>query len=337
MPATHPTVPLPDGDNIPTLLLTRLIAEALLPDLENCEGMGCVMGMRKSTESGVFPFKLNKADREALEPLFADLPKVRGCMSEHERQDFLSAYEKHPQKPNGAPYFATQFDIDRRKNEIQLLDDAHQDVLRKKIKSGEVNVFDHIHCPTDSLGINVFMSRLSAEKYLGSINLTSTPADQPKERSIATGTHADEITVTASQPTENPKESQTATSSEKHRENEHPEAIAMTSVKHTVDVDAPHIPPKTNSIGRIAMKAAWLIQEEHKRPAKAREVFNKLIEWYRSKSSYAEATITDFDEKEVILKWIAPKFPQGKPYNLKACQRHIKLWQASSLEATGDK
>jgi hypothetical protein len=340
----RPIVSLPEEVNIEVLWLTRKIAEALLPDLSNCEGVTCVMGIRQRTEAGEFPIKLRKADLQAVELLLADLPRVHACMSDAELEHFQLAYDQHPRKLSGTLYFASQFDIDRRKAEVESVDEVHRGVLRKKIASGDLNVFDDVHRPVSTLGFNVFMARENAEEYLASINLMPSPAVltgtrlQKKELLQTTQGNSGDSTLPASEVTLLESDGSDHRSAKQVSDQavkaESLSAMPTGGVKHKLDDDAPHIPPKTNSIGRVTMKAAWKLGIELNRRARAREVFTRLGEWHQSNSQLAESVISDYDGKSMTLKWKSPKTPHGKQYNLKACQRHIDLWQKSCDAAT---
>lgn len=319
MPTERPTVTLPDGEDIPILDFTRRIAESLLPDLKDCSGLTCVVGIKKQTAAGLFPFKLSKADIASLEPLFADLPKVHACMSDEELVHFLSAYEAHPNKPEGTPYFVSESDIQRRQAEIESLDDVHRQAIREKIRAGEMKVYDQNHCPAKALGFNVFMSRSSAMQYLASINLKLADLDLQDTNNVS------EIVASSIEREGEPLQVDRTGALVP------PPNAAVASpypprVKHSSETDAPHIPPKTNDIGRIAMKAAWIIGKELERRATSNEVMGKLGEWYKNKSPLAEGIIHKFDEEKMTLWWITPKYPSGKIYMLKGCGRHIDIW-----------
>lgn len=296
MPMNKAVVTLPKGDNICTLQLTRLIAETLVPSLENIEGLDCIRGMRKPVPGGTFPFELTDADRKILKPLLSKLPVLRANMSEQEKDNFLNAYRKLTNKPDGEPYFRNEDEVQQQRYVAQELDYSHQEALRKKIKAGEIKVFDEGHRPTDTLGYNTFLSRSDAIAYLTAINLVKRPT--LTREALA---HVDD---TDAVPTQTPH-------------------------GHSLDGDIPHLYKRVVGIGRVAIRAAWHIQLEKKSLATANETYVKLIQWYKEQSPHAEGLIVGYDEKKRQLKWYANgRKLEGTLYTLEGCKRHIEEWQA---------
>jgi hypothetical protein len=283
----RPSVQLPDGEDIGTLELTQLIAMAIHPNPENLQGVDCIRCIYKETEFGKFPFKLSPVELEQIELLLPSLPPLRGRMSTSEVEGFFAAYQELTNKPIGDLVLVSTHDANEFKQTVEHLNTVHQDALRNRIRSGSLSAYTHEHLPANSLGSHVFISRSDAISYLTSINLL--PGTVPAiVRSVSTSNQ---------------------------------------NVVHRLDTEAPNIPPRTRAIGRIAIKAAWQIQNELQRPANPIEAFHRLIEWWQNKSSLAGGVIVDFDPKNNILKWAAPAFPKGKPFKVSDCDYVVKKWQ----------
>lgn len=283
----RPSVQLPDGDEIGTLEFAQLIAEAIRPNPEKCQGVDCIRCIYKETDYGRLPFKLSEAERNQLEELLPKLPPLRGKMFALEMEKFLKAYRKLPDKPQGELVLVSEHDVDEYRQAVEQLIEIHQFALRSRIASGKLNAYTQDRTPADGLGANVFISRSDAVRYLASIGLLEE-AVSPVSTSVGK---------------------------------------SKSSVIHSANGDAPYLWPGIRNNSRIAVKAAWHIQNEKKRPATPKETLTLLVEWWRTNSPLGEGIFFDFDEKAQELKWYTQTHPAGTSFTLADCEYAIKKWQ----------
>ena len=292
------TVQLPEGDDIEAWQLTTLIAKAIRPSLDKSRGIACVIGKKTyvNEEFGTLRTKgLSESEAEKLDTLLKDLPSIHAAMAEDEQEEFMEKFRAHPDRPNWEPYFATEVDIEKRKYEIQNLQEDHMKVLKDMYAAGKLFAYDLNHRPTKLAGFNVFISRVDAIHYLKSINLFDDVEPSIKLDS--------EIS---------------------------PQAKGANVTEHYIDENIHCLPKRITWIGRLVLKAATQIYQETGRKASPQETFGRLIEWFKSDSSYAENCIIDFKVETRSLYWRADRFPRGKPFDLKGCAEMLKKWYAKN-------
>lgn len=80
------------------------------------------------------------------------------------------------------------------------------------------------------------------------------------------------------------------------------------------------------SMGKLAIKAAWLIEGESKRAATAKQVMARLQDW--ADGGHEPATLLKSDKKNHAVIWITGKRVE-KPYDIEACGKTLETWMAS--------
>lgn len=80
------------------------------------------------------------------------------------------------------------------------------------------------------------------------------------------------------------------------------------------------------SMGKLAIKAAWLIEGETNRAATAKQVMTRLQEW--ADGGHEPATLLKSDKKNHAVKWITGKRVE-KSYDIEACGKTLETWTDS--------
>jgi hypothetical protein len=80
------------------------------------------------------------------------------------------------------------------------------------------------------------------------------------------------------------------------------------------------------SMGKLAIKAAWLIEGESKRAATSKQVIARLQEW--ADGGHEPATLLKSDKNNHAVIWITGKRAE-KSYDIEACGKALENWMAS--------
>lgn len=182
-----PCIELPLGDTIDCWCLTRAIAKATHPTLEDAQGIECVIGKivphPNIEEHFQLPYKLTDDDRTALEPLLERLPELHGKMTDLEIDTFLYLYSALPNRLTWVPRLNSRAEIDRIEFEQWHIQTVHREQLQQRLQDGRIQAFDSDHIPEKRIGPNVYIPRKQAVAYLLECGIQIGSADESKNLS----------------------------------------------------------------------------------------------------------------------------------------------------------
>lgn len=100
------------------------------------------------------------------------------------------------------------------------------------------------------------------------------------------------------------------------------------SAATTVDRSFDSVPGRTprTAIGKLTIKAAWMIEGETNRAATATQVMTRLQEWADDGTEPGALLKSDKQKRAVI--WVTGK-AKPKPFDADACGKALETWQKS--------
>jgi|GEM_PF-668410 len=109
--------------------------------------------------------EMTPQERRSVLRLLPGLPAQPG-MSRSERELFMDAYLKHPDRLPWKPVFVSEEEITANGFELLRIQDKHFRALHQQIASGEISAVDQDHIRQTRAGMNIFIHRTDALRYL---------------------------------------------------------------------------------------------------------------------------------------------------------------------------
>ncbi len=124
---------------------------------------------------------MSAAERTALLRILPGLPSRAG-MPPREREVFMDAYLKHPDRLPWRPVFVSEETVAANGHQILQIQEKHRLALQQEIASGKLIAFNQHHIDEGRAGKNIFIRREDALNYLKAHRFRTV--DDPGSRSI---------------------------------------------------------------------------------------------------------------------------------------------------------
>lgn len=124
---------------------------------------------------------MTAAERATLLRILPSLPPHAG-MSAREREVFMDAYLKHPDRFPWRPVFVSEETVAANGHQILEIQEKHRLALQQEIASGQLIAFNQHHIDEGRAGKNIFIRREDALNYLKAHRFRTV--DDPGSRSI---------------------------------------------------------------------------------------------------------------------------------------------------------
>jgi len=124
---------------------------------------------------------MSAAERTALLRILPGLPPHAG-MPPREREVFMDAYLKHPDRLPWRPVFVSEETVAANGHQILQIQEKHRLALQQEIASGKLIAFNQHHIDEGRAGKNIFIRREDALNYLKAHRFRTV--DDPGSRSI---------------------------------------------------------------------------------------------------------------------------------------------------------
>lgn len=160
-------IQLPPDDPIDLWDFTRLIAKSICPSMREAEDYAWLQKklVKLPTSDLEIQSDMSAAERAALLRILPGLPPHAG-MSAREREVFMDAYLKHPDRLPWKPVFVSEETVASNSLEILQIQEKHRLALQQEIASGKLIAFDQHHIEKNLAGKNIFIRREDALNYL---------------------------------------------------------------------------------------------------------------------------------------------------------------------------
>lgn len=179
------TIRLPERDVFTTDEFITAICKATHRQHEDAKGIDCIIGAQIDPETTKNLTIVNNEwqtikdgtsliptldDKAALTRILPSLPPLRAKMSSEEKDKFIAAYKKHPNRlPYLIPIFITEGDINSNHFSMQLCRMIQANQINEDIKKGNVNIFYIGGQTARSIDQNTCISRSDALKFINRI------------------------------------------------------------------------------------------------------------------------------------------------------------------------
>ncbi|MET3916830.1 putative DNA-binding transcriptional regulator AlpA [Variovorax sp. OAS795] len=176
-------IQLPPGDPIDLWDLTRLIAKSICPSLREAEDYAWLQKklVKLPTLDLEMQSDMTTGERATLLHILPGLPPRAG-MSAQDREVFMDAYLKHPDRLPWKPVFVSEEEVAANGLQILQIQEKHRLALQHAIASGKLIAFDQHHINESRAGKNIFIRREDALDYLKAHRLRT--AEDPSILSI---------------------------------------------------------------------------------------------------------------------------------------------------------
>lgn len=167
------SVKLPEEDPVDTFLFSRIVSRAIVALA--CDPHATLV--TELFESKVTDIKVGEAemqttaaltveDRRLLREILPDLPPLTIASGESARVHFREQWKQHPKAPPWRPYLPTEGDQAVAAFQATLIQGRHLDQLQEWLDRGMFRAFDRHRLSASEVGLNVYISRADAERYL---------------------------------------------------------------------------------------------------------------------------------------------------------------------------
>jgi predicted DNA-binding transcriptional regulator AlpA len=176
-------IQLPLDDPIDLWDFTRLIAKSICPSMREAEDYAWLQKklVKLPTSDLEIQSDMSAAERTALLRILPGLPPHAG-MTPREREVFMDAYLKHPDRLPWRPVFVSEEAVAANGHQILQIQEKHRLALQQEIASGKLIAFDQHHIDESRAGKNIFIRREDALNYLKAHRFRTV--DDPGSRSI---------------------------------------------------------------------------------------------------------------------------------------------------------
>ncbi len=129
------------------------------------------------------PYELTDDDRQKLEPILLDLPKLDGKMSDLDIEKFLYLYSALPNKLPWTPILNSEANTQKIQSEQWDVQAEHLRHLQRRLNDGKIQAFDAQNSPTKLIEAGAYISREHAMDYLKScgIHISQDEKDRFKD------------------------------------------------------------------------------------------------------------------------------------------------------------
>lgn len=160
-------IQLPPNDLIDLWNFTRLIAKSICPSLREAEGHIWLQKKLEKLPGSDFEIasEMTADERASLLRLLPELPSRAG-MSKSDREVFMDAYLKHPDRLPWSPVLVTEEEVTANSFKILQIQEKHLLALQQKIASGQIVALNEHHVSETRAGKNIFIRREDALNYL---------------------------------------------------------------------------------------------------------------------------------------------------------------------------
>lgn len=192
-------IPLPPGDLVDLWDFTLRIAKSICPSLRDAKGYAWIQKKLDATPGSGFETLsyTSQEERSLLVHLLPGLPLQAG-MTKDDRNLFMDAYLCHPERAPWKPVFVTEEEVAANGFEILRIQEKHLLALQHEIRSGNIPAVDADHMAESRAGLNTFIRRDDALRYLTTHQLRVSEDHQTSpSTSIATGRGSDSKVDTA--------------------------------------------------------------------------------------------------------------------------------------------
>lgn len=176
-------IQLPLDDPIDLWDFTRLIAKSICPSMREAEDYAWLQKklVKLPTSDLEIQSDMSAAERTALLRILPGLPPHAG-MTPREREVFMDAYLKHPDRLPWRPVFVSEETVAANGHQILQIQEKHRLALQQEIASGKLIAFNQHHIDEGRAGKNTFIRREDALNYLKAHRFRTV--DDPGSRSI---------------------------------------------------------------------------------------------------------------------------------------------------------
>jgi predicted DNA-binding transcriptional regulator AlpA len=176
-------IQLPLDDPIDLWDFTRLIAKSICPSMREAEDYAWLQKKLVKLPTSDFEIQsdMSAAERTALLRILPGLPPHAG-MPPREREVFMDAYLKHPDRLPWRPVFVSEETVAANGHQILQIQEKHRLALQQEIASGKLIAFNQHHIDEGRAGKNIFIRREDALNYLKAHRFRTV--DDPGSRSI---------------------------------------------------------------------------------------------------------------------------------------------------------
>lgn len=163
----------PEGDLVDTYLLSRNIAYTIValaadPHATIVEGLleSKVADIRVQDGDMETIAPLDVEDRKLLREILHDLPALTITSDASARAHFREQWRLHPKAPAWRPYLPTEQDQAKAAFQAVNISSRHLDQMQEWLRRGLLQAFDRHLIPAMRVGLDIYISRDDAERYL---------------------------------------------------------------------------------------------------------------------------------------------------------------------------